>query len=387
MEVIIVGGGIVGSSVAYHLAVEGHSVTLIERRGIAAEASGASAGGVRQIARHPLEVPFAVASVARWPGLADELDVELGYRQSGGLRLARTQEQLDRLVRMINELRALGVSDLVWVDERTSREIIPGLGEGFLGGAYCPSDGSVDPTLATRAFAVAAYRHGAALEVGRRVRRLRVLGDRVAGVVFDDGEFRGGDVVVNAAGAWAGALHEGIGPALPIVTRGPQMLATVPLEQRLLVPVVAAHDARGTRTISLKQLPCGRFMIGGGWPSATDDAGAPVVDHRHGGEAFQAAVDVLPALTGLPIERFWFGWEAETVDALPVLDPVEGVAGYVLALGFSGHGLAIAPAVGQAIADVVLGREPHHPLEPLGIGRFAESGAIVEPALPQPDAG
>jgi sarcosine oxidase, subunit beta len=102
---------------------------------------------------------------------------------------------------------------------------------------------------------------------------------------------------------------------------------------------------------------------------------------------------VLPAIDGLPAERFWFGREAQAVDDLPVLGGVDGLDGYAVAFGFSGHGLAISPAVGEAMADVVVGREPRHPIASLSPSRFAAGDdaavAHAEAAAPmaQPDAG
>lgn len=392
-RVIIVGGGIVGSSIAYHLAREGVAVTVLERRAIAAEASGASAGGVRQIARHPYEVPFAIASIKRWPTLAQELDAELGYRQTGGMRLARTEAQMATIRTMTDQLRQLGVADLELRDADGMRELVPGLGDDFIGGVYCPSDGSVDAGSATRAFAIAAHRHGARLEIGCQVRQLRVTADRVTGVVVDDGATIDADLVINTAGAWGVALHAQVAGELPVEMRVPQMVVTVPVAERILEPVVAANHASLPKTISLKQLPAGGFMVGGGWPSATGEDGQPIVDRANAREALRVAADVIPAIDGLPAERFWFGREAQTIDDLPVLGPVDGLEGYLVALGFSGHGLAIAPEIGQALADVAVGRPARHPIAPMGVDRFAhgEADAVEQAAaatsMAQPDAG
>lgn len=134
-------------------------------------------------------------------------------------------------------------------------------------------------------------------------------------------------------------------------------------------------------------------MVGGGWPSATGEDGQPIVDRANAREALRVAADVIPAIDGLPAERFWFGREAQTIDDLPVLGPVDGLEGYLVALGFSGHGLAIAPEIGQALADVAVGRPARHPIAPMGVDRFAhgEADAVEQAAaatsMAQPDAG
>lgn len=376
---LVIGGGIVGASISYHLAVEGAEVLLLERRGIGAEASGASAGGVRQQRRHMLEIGLAVASVQRWPDLDRELGTSLDYQRCGGLQLAVDETDEKRLRRTIEHDRAAGLQDVYWVDEQRCRELVPHLGPDVRGGSYCPTDGRVDPVAATRAFATAAYRLGARVMVGRQVVRLIFREDRVCGVVDAKGEELGADLVINAAGAWGPTLHRQLHHALPVEMRIPQMMATLPARGRLLEQVVGLRRRGDERGISLKQLPSGSFMIGGGWGAAKDAAGRPTVDPENARRAIDLAADVIPAIRDLPVERFWFGKEAQTVDALPVVGAVPDVAGYLTAFGFSGHGLAIAPAIGAAVADLAVGRVPRHSVRGLAPRRFLGVGLETVP--------
>lgn len=374
-DAIVIGGGVMGSSISYHLALAGARVALFERRAIGAEASGASAGGVRQQHRHAWEMPLALSSIRRWAELAAELDAELSYRRLGGLRLVRDEAEAAELKDSIRRQNELGLTDLVWLDTADCHEVVPFLGPGFVGGSYCPSDGHADPTATTMAFARQAHRLGAEVRVGETIACVIRKGDAVTGVRLDSGEVAMAPWVVNASGAWGATLGESIGVDVPIRARVPQMLATMPAPRPLLSPVVSLFDTAANRALSLKQVADGGFMLGGGWPSAVDDEGGrPGVSSSNMVGARAMAASILPVIADLPIERIWFGTEAQSRDGLPVLGAAPGVDGFVLALGFSGHGFAIAPAVGEAIADVVTGMPARHPIAPFSIERFWRTG-------------
>lgn len=378
-DVTVVGGGVIGASIAYHLAKAGLRVGLFERLAIGAEASGASAGGVRQQHRHAFEMPLALASIRRWKTLEEELGADLAYRRQGGLRLAQDDEQGRLLQTAVRQENAWGLTDLVWLDADACAEAVPGLGPGFVGGSYCPSDGHADPLATTRSFARRAAAFGADVRVGEVVTGIVRSGANVTGLRLGSGEAVAAEWVVNAAGAWGAALSATVGVDVPVRARVPQMLATMPAPGTTLGPVVSLADRTANRTLSLKQTPGGAFMLGGGWPSDVGDGGRPRVSTSAVEGARAMARRVLPAIAALPTERIWFGTEAQSHDGLPVLGAVPWLDGYALAIGFSGHGFAIAPAVGEAIADVVRGAAPRLPIAPFSIERFA-------PGAPAPGA-
>ena len=354
-RIVIVGGGLMGLSAAFHLrrADPGAEVTVLERERVGAAASGASAAGVRVMGRDPAERALALASLARWPGLDRELEAPTGYRRGGGLRLALDDAAWRAAPAWVAEQRADGVP-VELVDADMARRLAPGIAQTCRGGVHCAMDGQADAMATVRAFATAARRLGARVEEGAGARGLVVEGGRLVAVERDAGRRQACDTAIVAAGAWSGALLATVGVRLPIETRPLQMLLTEPAP-RGLAPVLGAFDHR----LSLKQLDDGAYLIGGGWPARVTDHAVNRYELLDGSvkASLETARAVYPPLTGWAPARGWAGLEAFTPDDLPMIGPVPGIEGLVAATGFSGHGFALTPAVGDHLARLTLGRE------------------------------
>jgi sarcosine oxidase subunit beta len=359
-RVVIVGGGLMGLSAAFHLrrADPGVRVTVLERARVGAAASGASAAGVRAMGRDPAERALALASLARWPGLDRELEAPTRYRRTGGLRLALDEAAWRAAGPWVAGQRADGVPVEV-VDERAARALAPGIAPGCLGGVYAPNDGQAEALPATEAFAAAARRLGARVEEGVGVRALAVEGGRAVGVERADGTCEACDVAIVTAGGWSATLLAGVGMTLPIETRPLQMLLTAPGPPALR-PVLGAFE----RKLSLKQLDDGAYLIGGGWPArVTDHAGNRYEMLEESVRAsLEVARSVFPPVGGGGLARSWAGLEAFTPDDLPIVGPVPGIGGLLVAAGFSGHGFALSPMIGDILARLATGRDALDPL-------------------------
>lgn len=354
--VVIVGGGLMGLSTAFHLRRldPGVEVTVLERASVGAAASGASAAGVRAMGRDPAERRLALESLKRWPELDRELEGQTGYRRGGGLRIALDDKSWDAAPGWAAEQRADGVP-LETLDARAAREMAPGINPGCLGGVYSPIDGQAGAMATVEAFASAARRLDARVEEGAVVKALVVEDSRVVGIERGDGSRQPCDVAVVTAGAWTTSLLAPLGVKLPVHTRPLQMLLTRPAPGSL-PPVLGCFE----RKISFKQLAGGPFLIGGGWPGRVVNHEAnrwQVLEESVRG-SLEVAGEVYPPVAACALDRSWIGLEAFMPDELPVIGPVPGVAGLLVATGFSGHGFALSPMVGDVLARLALGREP-----------------------------
>jgi sarcosine oxidase subunit beta len=350
-EILLIGAGVIGSSIAYHLARQGRRVLVIERSSVAASpaASWASAGGVRRQGRHPAEAKLAVEAIKRWPSLEQELEEDLHYRQGGNLLLAENDSEAEQLISFVQQQHEMGFADVCLLDRKEALAIVAGLSDRVVAGSYSPSDGQADPALTTRAFAAAAERHGATYKTGTSVLAIQIHKEHIIGVQTDQGNVEAEHVVL-AAGAWSDELVTSLGLHLPIRTRALQMILSTPAPVNILQPVLSALS----RSLSLKQLTDGAFLLGGGWPAdPTPDRRSYTLRPASIEGNWTTACELLPAVSHQQIARAWCGLEAQSFDDLPFIGPVSGLDGLTLAVGFSGHGFAISPAVGRCVADQI----------------------------------
>ena len=368
VEILIIGGGIIGSSIAYHLARQGRQVLVVERSQVASTpaASWASAGGVRRQGRHPAEARLAIEAIERWKTLAEELDADLHYRRAGNLLLAESDAQAGQLAALVQRQQELGFTDVRLLNRQETHALVAGLNEQVVAASYSPTDGQADPVRTTRAFAAAAQRHGAIYWNATAALALLAQNDRVIGAQTEHGEVFAQHVVL-AAGAWSDQLAASIGLRLPIRTRALQMILSTPAQPHILQPVLSALG----RSLSLKQLPDGAFLLGGGWlGDPTPDRRSYTLRPSSVQGNWTTACELLPKVSQQRIARTWCGLEAQSIDNIPFIGNIPGLDGLTLALGFSGHGFALAPAVGRTVADQ-LNAKPAPELNDLSPTRIA----------------
>jgi sarcosine oxidase, subunit beta len=369
-SIVIVGGGLMGLSAAWHVrrADPVARVVVLERAQVGAGASGASAAGVRAMGRDPAERALALAALARWPELDRELEAPTGYRRGGGLRVALDERTWRDVPAWVADQRADGVP-VETAEAAVVRRLAPGIAASAAGGVVCAIDGQAEAAATVSAFASAARRAGARLEEGVGDTALVLERGRVVAVARPDGTREPCDVAIVAAGTWSASLLARVGARLPFGTRALQMLLTEPAPGAL-APVLGAFD----RKLSLKQLAGGAYLIGGGWAARVPDEAANVWEVLEESVLGSLAVarEVYPPVASAKVVRAWAGLEAFTPDDLPVLGPVPGVEGVLVAAGFCGHGFALSPMIGDVLARLALGRDARAELwNGLWVGRFA----------------
>ena len=365
-DIVVIGSGIIGSSTAYYLARAGADVILIDSAGpnTGGTASQACAGGVRQQGRTPEEIPLALYAISLWTDLEAELDADLHYRQDGMTVMTDDEELIAVLEKRVSVEQSLGL-DIRVIFQEEIRERIPGVSPKMMAGSYCPTDGHADPLSTIDAFISGAQRLEARTKWQCPAERLITKNDKLVAVQTGQGQINCEHAVL-AAGYWSRALAATAGVALPFQPYTLQMMVTARRDHEL--DQVLGWLGQG---ISLKQVPSGGFVIGGGWPGYGDPD--TYQTHLLPGSMAKSAkttIGLYPSLAGIPVVRSWVGIEAFCKDEMQIVGPTPGVEGLVLAAGFSGHGFGIGPGVGALVARYLTTHKMPDMLKPFGFERF-----------------
>jgi sarcosine oxidase subunit beta len=366
-DVVVIGGGIVGASVAWHLAARGVGrVVVLERESlIGTGATRASAGGTRKLFSLEVNVRMAMEGQAVFRRLEEELGYALDFRRTGYLFLALTQVELAGYRETLATLARVGVADARLVTPGEVRAIVPQLAmDGLLGGLFSPSDGHLSPAAVTEAFAREARRHGAEIQTGVEVETIERSGDRVTGVRTAWGRIET-PVVVNAAGAYAGEIARRAGIAIPVVPR--RRLIFVTRDDRGLAPDIPMVFDFQTWFYFRRE---GTGVLFGTANTNEPPTLDPAPDWDFLAKISPLIFRRLPCLADAELETAWGGCDGYTPDGNPLLGPTDALHGFVLACGFSGHGVMHSPATGRIVADQILGRDVGYDLSPFDPDRF-----------------
>ncbi len=376
VDVLIVGGGVVGCALAYYLARAGVEALLIERDEPNSEASGANAGSLhlqltapffaktprdRLIASVSALVPLSLDAVRCWQELARELERDIELKIGGGLMVAETEAQLRLLTEKARIERKAGLEAEI-LDRVALRAAAPYLSDTLVGAEFCPGEGKVNPLLATLALA------DGALKAGARLRRLTALVDlkreaRGFLALTSRGPIRCRRVI-NAAGSDAGRIAAMVGARLPVAARAQHMNVTEAI--RPLVPHLVQHAGR---RLTLKQTASGSIVVGGGLPGRLDPASGRVAVLRESLEgSLGTALSVVPALGRLRLIRAWAG-QALITDGNPILGAHPAVAGFYYAVPAS-SGYTTGPICARLLAELLLGQASAHALRAFSIERL-----------------
>lgn len=420
VDVVVIGGGIIGASTALELAERGVSVLLCEKGQIAGEQSSRNWGWVRLGMRDPREIPLMQTSLRIWQGLDQRLGRETGFRQAGILFGASGSRSGANLERWAQHLDGEQTGARI-VSGAELNALLPGNAGSFEGALYMPQDGRAEPQWAAPAIAEAARDRSAAIMTNCAVRSVDMQGGRVVGVFTERGRVACQRVVL-AGGAWSRQFAGNAGIDLPQL----KVLNTVMRTS----PVAGPEPALWSDDFAIRKRADGGYTLASGHENTVDivpdsfrlakqflpafrqewrslrfrmsrrwavEAGQDrswlptdvtpfehcrVLDPEPSQKVLRRTWDKarkgVPALAQAEIVQSWAGLIDVTPDAIPVISGVDAMPGLFIATGFSGHGFGIGPAAGRLVAELVTGDAPCADPTAFRLSRFTD-GSIVRP--------
>ena len=372
-DVLVVGGGIVGSSAAFFLRQRGRSVTLLERGLVGQQASGVNFGNIRRQGR-PLEhLALSNRASATWRRMNELVGEDIEHIAEGHIRVCYRDrpEILDDFVSYAKEARIRGL-DLEVVSGTALRQRFPFFGPEVLGGSYSPLDGHANPRLAAPALARAARRNGATVVENCEILHVEKNGDDFCVTSSDGRTFRAPALLVTA-GAWSSRFATQFGEPVPLTSHGPTMCVTEPVPYSIHCAVGVVSPVK-EEDLYFRQIPRGNIIIGGGLrnPSYPDVCRAYVMP-RNTLNQFRQIRRLAPELKRLHIIRVWTGVEGYLPDSQPIIGPSRTTSGLYYAFGFSGAGFQIGPGAGDVMAELIATGQTTTPIDVFDINRSAIS--------------
>jgi glycine/D-amino acid oxidase-like deaminating enzyme len=415
-DVLVIGGGIIGVTAALFLARKGLQVTLCEKGHIAGEQSGRNWGWVRVMGRDPREIPLALDSQRLWETISENEGVELGFRRAGIIYVFDTPRMRDTYTAWAGHARDYQITTRL-LDRAGLQALVPGFDPRIEGGLYAPSDARAEPQKAAPAFAALARRAGARIVTRCAVRSIEASGGKVSGVVTEHGPVEAPAVLL-AGGAWSRLFCGNLGLDLPqlmikgtvsrvegagdlpetsvggssfayrrrldggftIAQRGANISELTPDSFRLFFDYLPAWRSEW-RDLRLRLGPRFReeWQRRRRWSA---DECSPFEDVRVLDPAPERSIvesglrnlqNAVPAFRSARVTHSWGGMIDTTPDGVPVIGAVDGLPGFYVATGFTGHGFGIGPGAGKLVADLIAGDRPGVDAEPYRLSRFARA--------------
>lgn len=363
-DVAIIGGGVIGCSIAYHLAQLGMTnVVVFERKRVASGATGICPGGIRQQFEGQAECILAQRSMRFFERVNEILEPEMPFvfERTGYLFVAESEERMARFRRNVEMQNRLGIPSEVLDSDQISAIVPVMVRDGIVGAAFCGEDGFLeDCDGVTNRLLRCARDRGVRLQL-QGITSIEVKNG--SWMLTTESEIWSVGKVVLAAGVDSAGIARWAGVELPIMAERRRLAYTEPWPEKVLPPLVVALD----RSFAGKQLSNGVFYLG--WLGETGNSDDLTFVER----ALSGGATLFPVLAELPVRRVIAGHYDLTPDARPILGTVAGLDGLYIAAGFSGHGFMLAPAVGECLAKLVAGEAADPVLKDFSLTRFADA--------------
>lgn len=375
-EVVIIGGGVIGASILYHLSKRKIKAVVVEKNELTSGSSGACDGLIFLQSKKPgPHLQLALESKASFEHLQEELDLQVEYRNPGGMIIIENEDELKAMDSFVEEQRNTGL-DVSLLDPHGAREMEPSLSDAISGATFSPLDAKVNPILLTLAFISSAQRFGGKAFTECKVTGIEAKSGRVSAVHTARGKIET-SVAVNAAGAHAASIGQMVNVTIPIKPRRGQLLVTESLPPMVTRGILSARyiaakynsslDKPHEGGISIDQTYNGNLLLGSTREFVGFDTRTTYIGIKN---IAMQTTRVIPRLKDIHIIRAFAGLRPFTPDGLPILGKVEGIEGFVMAAGHEGDGVALSPATGVLIAELLDRGSTHIPLDEFALERF-----------------
>ena len=367
-DVLIIGGGLMGASTALQLAKRDQKVLVLEKDAPGRHASGVNAGGLRQLNRHPAEIPLTVEAAKLWRNIRELVDSDCDARFTGQLRVAENHQDLQLLQQRADLVRSLGYTHETIIDRDELFRLVPVLSRHCVGALYCREDGYARPYHTLTAFRRKAQSLGVTFLAGNKVGGVERTND-LWQVQTPLGHYQA-PILVNCAGAWANQIAKALGEEVPLTPKAPMLMITERLPP-FIEPVLGA----ASRKLSFKQMQNGTLLIGGAHLARLDFGQERTeIDWGKLKESAATVTALFPQLKKVRIVRTWAGLEAFMPDNIPVIGPSSTLEHAYHAFGFSAHGFQLSPIVGIIMSQLILDGKSQLPIDAFRVDRFQKKG-------------
>jgi sarcosine oxidase subunit beta len=372
-DVVIIGGGVNGCSLAYQLAKKNKKVVLFEKSYLCSGATGRCGAGIRQQWSTKENAELAIKSVKIFERLEKELGAEIGLRQGGYLIAIHDNKNMKQAEKNVIMQKNLGLDVSILSPEEIVK-IVPILdvkGMKAIGATFCPTDGHVDPFKTTHSCAKAAEKNGAKLYKYTSVTDIKTKNKRVESVITSKGAIKT-NTVVNAAGAWSKQISDIAGIKLPNKPFRKEILVTERVKPMFKTMVISFKDG-----IYFSQQDEGQIL--GGIPIPNEISGYltnPTFDFIH--HMSKTLIRYAPILKYVNVIRQWTGYYDVTPDARPIIGDTDKLKGFIQCNGFSGHGFMLSPMVTKILTEYIVDGKYPKILESLNLDRFKDKTTVKE---------
>ena len=376
-DVVIIGGGVIGTSIFYHLAKNNIDVALLEKNSIASGTSSSCEGIIFLQTKKPgIHLEMAIQSAEMFKNLEEELDYNIEYISNGAMVVIPDQMQYNAMEKFVKEQSESGL-EVKLLNSREARNKQPGLSHIIAGATYCSADGQVNPIKLAYGFAEAGKRYKKAKIYNHTsVKDIKIKGNKIENIVTDRGIINT-KLIVNAAGVYSPQIGAMVNLDIPIIPRRGQLLVTEEIPDIVTGalctsnyiackynPEIKNEDGAG---LTVESTASGNYLIG-----ATREFVGFDTKVTHDGVQCIAKnlVSLVPAFRKISAIRCFAGLRPYTDDGLPILGRVEGIDGFIMAAGHEGDGIALSPITGKLISDLVIKGKTSIPLDSFNLSRF-----------------